>query len=69
MVFRGLFTFLNLGTSSVPFQFRFGSISTPNQVEPKALVLEPKFTQLEPKLLKIFHTKLKKLRFFRYFRF
>ena len=25
-------------------RFHFGSISTPNQVEPKALLLEPKLT-------------------------
>ena len=34
----------HFGTVSVSFRFHFGSISAPNQVEPKALVLEPKLT-------------------------
>ena len=34
--------FSHFGTGSVPFWFHFSSTSAPNQVEPKALVLEPK---------------------------
>ena len=34
----------HFGTVSVSFRFDFTSISAPNQVEPKALVLEPKLT-------------------------
>ena len=36
--------FSHFGTSTVLFRFHFGFISTPNQVEPKALVLQPKLT-------------------------
>ena len=36
--------FSHFGASSVFFRFHFGSISTPNWVKPKALVLEPKLT-------------------------
>ena len=34
----------HFGTGLVPFWFRFGSILAQKQVEPKALVLEPKLT-------------------------
>ena len=40
----GYLDFSNFGTASVPYRFQLGSISSPNQVEPKALVLEPKLT-------------------------
>ena len=43
-VFSKLFAFFLYGTGSIPFWYHFGSISTPNQVKPKALVLEPKLT-------------------------
>ena len=43
--FSGGYLYLShFGTVSVSFRFHFGSISAPNQVEPKALVLEPKLT-------------------------
>ena len=41
-VFRGLFVFFShFGTSLVPFGLHFNPISTPNQVEPKAMEFEP----------------------------
>ena len=43
--FQGVYLHLShFGTVSVSFQFHFGSILAPNQVEPKALVLESKLT-------------------------
>ena len=36
--------FCYFGTGLVPFQLHSGSILTRNQVEPKALVLEPEWT-------------------------
>ena len=63
-VFRGLFAF-------VSFRYCFGSISVSfwPQIRWNLKLWYWNLNWLEPKLLKNFGTKIKKLRFFRYFRF